>query len=203
MHSKYKYLVTKVLWLFFFCNFLGFIYDVTGVNKEHAKPVLKVTQLCLNVSRVVKLRYVGAAQQKQLMAEQTLYLWMFFAPDFVKTIGMVWKWLDHWIIVLAHLNTQQMTTVKSHIILRRHAPVIDIKTDIDADKRTAANGPTLLNYRYSISIVPAIAELWTWILRSQLLTWRLIAIFTPAGLSVVCWTHNWNVIRLSTALEDI
>lgn len=61
--------------------------------------------------------------------------------------------------MLAHLNTQQMTTVKSHIILRRHAPVIDIKTDIDADKRTAVNGPTLLNYRYSISIVPAIAEL--------------------------------------------
>lgn len=30
-----------------------------------------------------------------------------------------------------------------------------------------------------------------------------LSIFTAVGLSVVCRTHNWNVIRISTASEDI
>lgn len=120
IHSKYKYLATKVLRLFFYCNFPGFIYDVVmRVNKEPTKPVQRVTQLCLNVSDMSWPLSKNSSSQSD-------------SRNGLKITGT----LDHCIGIL-----------KLHIILRRYAPVIDIKTDIDADNVWPWMA-WLLNYRY-------------------------------------------------------
>lgn len=91
---------------FFYGNFPGLIYDVvTRVNKEPTKPVRRVTQLCLNVLDMSWMLSNNSSSQSDSRNGLTI-------------TGT----LDHCI-----------GTLKLHIILRRYAPVIDIKTDIDAD----------------------------------------------------------------------